>query len=250
MGDVISLAGKIAVEAAFPCIQVPWSFGRGVCTTAKTETAQGPSGAINSFAGYQPFLNRYNLTANEMGVLISGSHGIAGSQANVSDSGFGTFFFSSVTSGVGWIKRSIGGWKLENSAAGNLQFTGNDPHSSNNAIVGRMPSDMVFFPTTLQAIKSKAPSNTKNSPPFNSIVVDMAMKSVEKYLTSFTSQTEAVFNAEFVRVYAKMLSIGSSQSLTPFVDPYTLQGCQKVPSSGGQVVGGRGTPPQAGGNHH
>lgn len=159
MGDVISLAGKVAFEASFPCQKVAWSFGRGVCTTSTTETPEGPGGDINTLAGLQPFLTRFNLTTNEMAVLVAGSHGVSGAHAAVNDNGFGTFQMAVIASGVDWIRKSISStWTPTNSTAGKTQFidlstlpkVAGPPGGGGPAAIGRLPSDLVFFPSTLQ----------------------------------------------------------------------------------------------------
>ena len=40
-GDVISLAGKTAVETAYPCLQINWRFGRSSCRWNQRSAREG-----------------------------------------------------------------------------------------------------------------------------------------------------------------------------------------------------------------
>ena len=92
MGDVISLAGKVAVETAYPGIVVKWRFGRAACNFDAAVTKQlAPGPAIKAIAEMQPFLDRYTLTANEMALLTSGAHAIANAQNFNTDTGIFSF---------------------------------------------------------------------------------------------------------------------------------------------------------------
>ena len=48
LGDVFSFAGKVAVELAYPCVQIKWRYGRSACFN-KNEEPGFPSGFTDSF---------------------------------------------------------------------------------------------------------------------------------------------------------------------------------------------------------
>jgi hypothetical protein len=101
--DIVSLAGKVAVEKAFPCIKIKWSFGRKPCTGNEKEL--GPSAFIETLAGMRPFLKRYGLSANEMATLTCGAHGIAGAVNTKKETGISNFKLATVSSGVDFISK-------------------------------------------------------------------------------------------------------------------------------------------------
>ena len=103
--DIVSLAGKVAVEKAFPCIKIKWSFGRKPCTGRESQGGPGPN--IESLSQMRPFLRRYGLSAIEMATLTVGAHGVAGSVNTQSETGIASFRFARVSSGVEFIRSTI-----------------------------------------------------------------------------------------------------------------------------------------------
>ena len=198
-GDVISLAGKVAIETAYPCLQIKWRFGRSECSSTD-EKESGPPGTIDSLDEFQPFLNRYGLSAKEMAILTAGSHGLAKAAADVENSGFGTFDFASVHSGKDWIDKSFtNDWHGFNATTGKFQYE----TTIGNETFMRLPSDLVFFPSVV-----------------NSSNADASAQDIENSLKEYTTQHDSVFNNEFAQVYAKMLEIGvNNESLVDFVEP-------------------------------
>ena len=187
-GDIISLAGKAAVEKANPCLTIRWSFGRPSCTATEIESGPGP--AINTLAKMTPFLTRYGLTSTEMATLTSGAHGISGAANNQATSGITSFTFAKVTSGVDFIKKTVtepmsffGTWY------------GNFGPTFPGDTFGRFPSDMLFFPDTV----AKVGGVPDRSP---------EIAAVQKALLAHTQKT---FNQAFGDVYSKMLNIGTSK---------------------------------------
>lgn len=69
--DVLSLAGKVAIEAANPCMKVQWSFGRPACSQTNPPDVL-PSGVSYRPEDYYGPLQRYNLSFLEMGILVAG----------------------------------------------------------------------------------------------------------------------------------------------------------------------------------
>ena len=188
MGDVISLAGKVAVETAFPGSTVKWRFGRVACNhEAVAEKELAPPPTISTIAEMQPFLDRYALTADEMALLTSGAHAITGSKNFQVDTGIVDFDFtqSNVTSGLQFIKDSQDLTKMQTFFGDWFGFFGSPSF-------GRFPSDMLFFPATVAKIRGAT--------------ADPTAASTETFLNSF--QTESSFNTEFAAVFSKMLEIG------------------------------------------
>jgi hypothetical protein len=102
--DIVSLAGKVAVEKAFPCLKIEWSYGRKPCTGKEKEL--GPNAFIETLAGMQPFLKRYGLSAIEMATLTCGAHGIAGALNREKTSNISDFYLARVSSGVNFIDKT------------------------------------------------------------------------------------------------------------------------------------------------
>lgn len=200
-GDVISLAGKVAIETAYPCMQIKWRFGRSECSSTNEEES-GPPGTIDSLSKFQPYLNRYGLTAKEMAILTAGSHGLAKAAADVENSGFGTFDFASVHSGKDWIVKTFENiWHSSNSSKDKLQYE----TTIGNETFMRLSSDLVFFPSVVSKIGSG--------------YVDVDAQEIENSLKAFTQTDESVFNDEFAKVYSKMLEIGvSDEHLVDFIE--------------------------------
>jgi len=206
-GDVISLAGKVAVETAYPCMQIAWSYGRTTCTD-KNFPPSAPKGSFSTIADFQPFLDNYGLSAYELAVLTAGSHGIATAAATVSNSGFGNFNFANVNSGQKWILNSFKlAWSLVESTHSLAQYVA----TGGGDTLMRLQSDLVFFP----AIVSRAGG-----------VPDPAAHPVQQQLKAFALQNRTAFDTEFATVYAKMLEIGVDPSkLTALVEPATQGVC-------------------------
>ena len=83
-----------------------------------------------------------------------------------------------------------------------LSRYGNAANPLSGSAIGRFPSDMLFFPSTLKKMTSGQPAD--ESP---------EIAAAEKTLLAFN---DASFNKAFGEVYAKMLLIGTSAKLTPF----------------------------------
>jgi catalase (peroxidase I) len=197
-GDVISLAGKVAVETAYPCMQIKWRYGRTKCSNLN-EVESGPSSKINTLEQYQPFLNRYGLTAQEMAILTAGSHGLSAAAADVKNSGFGTFDFSDVYSGKQWIINTLKfNWVRNTSSVGNIQY---ETYLENHTTFMRLPSDLVFFPTVTNYSSQSA-------------------NHIQDKLASYTHQDRSAFDQDFATVYSKMLEIGvNNYNLVDFIEP-------------------------------
>ena len=192
-GDVVSMAGKVAIETALPCLQIPWSFGRAECRV--NNPGQVPSAELNTTAASQVFLDRYKISHNDFAILLAGGHGLDGAQAFTFNSGFGgaSLQFAFTNSGKNWIESTLQTWTKVLSSTGKIQFI------RDNFV--RLPVDLFWFPTVAQ----QASGNS-----------DPVAAPVETFMKSFTTQDRSSFDREFARVYAKMLNIGVSNQLTPF----------------------------------
>ena len=194
-GDVISFAGKIAVESSIPGTIVAWEFGRSHCGRNASDAGQIPRGDLTSVDKLRPFLLRYNLSLEEMGILISGAHGLAGAKADPKNSGFGRenlqSVFASISSGTDWIRQTVGHWSVQSSLAGKTQFS--------NGQLLRLPSDFIFFPSVAGSLVP----NHGGSP------IDMEAADVERKLRTINTED---FNRVFAATYSKMLRIGTNAS--------------------------------------
>ena len=215
-GDVVTLAGKVAFETAYPCIQIKWRFGRSQCT-GQNEQEGGASGSVNSLSQFQPFLTRYGLSAQEMAILTAGAHGLATSSAHIGVSGFGNFDFAEVNSGKDWILQTINtGWKAIQSSAGNLQFL-----SRSNLL--RLPSDLVFFPDVV------AKSGGGN--------VDHSADAIQSKMQNYAQQYRSQFDNDFAQVYSKLLEVGANTAtLQNFVEPQSTGTCSPASPAGASPI--------------
>ena len=205
-GDVISLAGKVAIEEALPCIRIKWRPGRPACGF---EVEGGPSGGMTTFKQLTPFRKRYGLNATEFAILLAGTHGLKGAKLHTLP--LGELPWVSSNSGLEYIKNSFNclwywfalmdrnikrvpkDWQLE---------TGGITHVYEAQSKIRLPVDMMFFPSK---IASSVPISSRSV-----TRVDDEFERVEAYLKNIaTSNSESEFNIEFAQVYEKMLEIGT-----------------------------------------
>ena len=192
IGDIVSLAGKVAIEKAFPCIKIAWEFGRKSCIDMEQPTGPGPM--ISTLAELKPFTDRYGMTPTEMAILTNGAHGIANAINNQKTSGIFSFKFATKSNGTDFIKGCANNqWRFFVDWFG----TGEDVFSGSG--IGRFVSDMMFFPTTLKELANpKIPVDSSEQ-----------MASVEETLLGLT---DLDFHKQFAAVYAKMLRLGTTKS--------------------------------------
>jgi hypothetical protein len=211
-GDVIAFAGKVAVESAYPCVKVPFNFGRSACSLAnpnQTRNSEVPHGFENSLESLKPTLDYTGLTAEEMAILIAGAHGIKGAQAEPSG-WIGTF--SHFSSGKDYIVQSFNQiWQDSKQ----LPLVTLPQFVTSTDLFGgliRLPTDFLFFPSKVVGNNFKEQGAT----------------GIENTLKSFTTQPRQAFDDRFAQVYAKMLQIGfPSAQLTPFVDNSPVGTCNE-----------------------
>jgi catalase (peroxidase I) len=215
-GDIFAFAGKLAVEAAYPCIRIPFQFGRPKCSDQEKSGQQSmlPGGKINSIEVYKPFLNRYGFSAEDFAILLMGAHGIQSATASSITSGFaGTF--ATITNGKDFIKKTLEtNWKsqIQTFPSNNIQYVSNGTTAN---VIMRLPSDMVFFPSIQSAIPGAEAADLEATP-------------VEDRLKQLAAQPRSSFDKEFARVYTKMLNIGvDASTLTTFVEEGPADQCME-----------------------
>lgn len=191
MGDLVSMAGKVSIEMAFPCVRPAWRFGRKACN-ATGITSSGPPGNLDSLDKLQPFLERYSLSDREMAILTIGAHSVKNSE-------FVPWVFDAENNGPKFINDSVNiEWSINRNIRPDIDGPSYLSFHRPGKIVARLPSDMMFYPSALARIVERTGDNT--------VTVDDSFTSLEADLTALSA---AEFDAEFERVYAKMLEIGT-----------------------------------------
>lgn len=201
-GDVISMAGKVAMERAYPCIRIKWRPGRPACGL---EVESGPSPHIQTLKDMQPFLKRYSLSAREMAILLAGTHGIKEAVLHTNE---GQKPWIDINSPLKFIKDSIG---LSWSPRSDLTFqtkTIKFIYEAKDFI--RLPVDLFFFPTSVESsiAKSKTLATKLN------IVSDQSPEiiSLEKDLQGLAkADNKTAVEIEFAKTFSKMLEIGTKR---------------------------------------
>jgi hypothetical protein len=193
-GDVISMAGKVAIEKAFPDIRrdypIKWRPGRPPCGK---EIESGPGGGIQTYREFAPFFKRYSFTPREMAILLAGTHGLKDGVVHIGKS---ERPWTTRNSGREFVLDSLNKfWWYDNKLE--LETAG-IPHVFTSGSLIRLPVDMVFFPTSVSKTIGK-PSN---------LVSDKAFLPVENDLRNLVRQNESVFNREFSKIFSKMLESG------------------------------------------
>jgi hypothetical protein len=217
-GDAVQLAGKAALETAFPCIAIEWGYGRPVCDGREKEGGPGP--LIRSSADLNPFLNRYGMTATEMAILLTGSHGVANGQNIFADTGINSFTMAFIDSGIDFIARTVNKpepWVFFFTWFGldlvSFPFDPNfDPAHGDvpfitRGTLGRFNSDMMFFPS--QVARSIPVLFT--IPNASTDAADVGpLSAIETRLRGYLTKHPAHWEMDFVNVYNKMSRIGTA----------------------------------------
>ena len=199
-GDAIAFAGKIAFEYAFKGIDIPFKFGRNVCTqnTPTFGNASLPAGSIDSIAKLQPNLDYLGLTAMDMAILLAAGHGLE--KAKADDSGF-MGIFAHVHSGLDYIVKTFSlKWHPITTPKGEFQYYNKNIDTESDDGHIRTPSDILFYPSSIPDGYPKDP----------------AAYPIENKLRAYTSQPSKVFYDDFTAVFAKMLDI--DKGFIPFID--------------------------------
>ena len=204
MGDVFSLAGKVATELAYPCMKIAWGFGRSVCPNNLPLASDNrlPDGKAVETAQVDPILDNYGLNPTEMTVLLAGAHGLAKAQTHIASSGFSDAPLShGINSGMDWLERTFNQiWTIRKSAKGQDEF-------QDQKGILRMPIDLLWFPTVAKA--SGGVADRKSDP-------------IEDNMRQFLTGNRNDFDMAYQSVYTKMLQIGvPAGSLVAFQDSNT-----------------------------
>lgn len=195
-GDIISLAGKVAVETAYPCMKIGWNYGRPACNPIGNDRNDGPESSISSVAEYQVFSDRYGLTVEEMLLLSTGGHALAGSVNRAVDTGISDFMYASAnepSSPITYIQRMMTpNWSL---VGGGSWY-----QSTVDSALGRFPCDFFIYPTTLADITDAPVDNSNQAAQLEQLFTNFA--------TTPTGQKR--FMRRFAAAYEKMLNVGTS----------------------------------------
>jgi len=213
-GDVVAFSGKIAVESAYPCINIKFKFNRSPCVQEKAENGnEAPSAFIDEIEGLEQMFSYLggSISPEEMAILFAGAHGIKG--ARLGPSGW-RGVYATFSSGRQFIVDTFSKtWKFINRGTLDQFFTG-DNFNPQSSIV-RLPTDMIFYP-------SKVPNGSKkdDSP---------EAQAIENRLRAFTTQDRGVFDQAFARAYEKMIAIGNGDQ--DFVETVSTQACPRDPGT-------------------
>ena len=231
-GDVIAFASKIAVETAYPCINIPFKYNRRVCAdNAPITTGSGstPDPNMNKIAQMSPHSAYLGMTDFEFATLTIGAHAINGARANPDVSRWNGIF-STESSGGDYINQTLSRNWAGSSINGRLTFVSGD--------LIRLPSDMMLFPDAKRGNsllkrkkgnKKRKPKGPLPPPPPTSPPppppVDTAAKNVQEQLRALANQQQA-FDDMFATVFAKMLNGGGGTAVynEEFSKPATCPG--------------------------
>ena len=218
-GDVIAFASKIAVETAYPCINIPFKYNRRVCAdNAPITTGSGstPDPNMNKIAQMSPHSAYLGMTDFEFATLTIGAHAINGARANPDVSRWNGIF-STESSGGDYINQTLSRNWAGSSINGRLTFVSGD--------LIRLPSDMMLFPDAKRGNsllkrkkgnKKRKPKGPLPPPPPTSPPppppVDTAAKNVQEQLRALANQQQA-FDDMFATVFAKMLNGGGGSTV-------------------------------------
>jgi hypothetical protein len=217
-GDAIQLAGKAAIETAFPCISIAWSYGRAVCDGREKEGAPGP--LMLNLASLNPFLTRYGMTATEMAILTSGAHGLAQAQNHFANSGINSFTEAFINSGIDWVAQTVRKpepWVFFFTWFGldlaSFPFDPNfDPAHGDvpfitRGTLGRFNTDMMFFPSQI----SRSIPVLFTIPNATTDAADLApLSAIETKLRNYMTRDPSVWETDFINAYVKMVLLGTA----------------------------------------
>lgn len=222
-GDVVAFAGKVAAEAAYPCIKIPFKFNRASCDTKVPNLGQpATSGFNNTIVELRTTLEYLggSISPEDMAILFAGAHGIKGARATGASEWRGRF--SNFSSGKAFIAKtfsSVWTFLFANNEfnIGSQYFTGKKFDNVTNSTIIRLPSDMIFYP-------SKFPTGQWQPTPDDS---PEAFRIQEK-LRSFTLRPRDVFDQVFAKAYGKMLAIGGGDK--EYKDNSPIKACPEQPA--------------------
>jgi hypothetical protein len=193
-GDVISLAGKVAIEKIYPCLRIKWRPGRAPCGHEE-EGAPGPD--IQLHRHLKPFLKRYGFTSKELALLLAGTHGL--NLAVIHTDVKNELPLARVTSVKQYIVDALTAkWNILEDEKPQTPMKFVFEGETDEGPVYRTPVDMMFYPTSV--------SNARGKKRFK--VTDPKMNGVETYLMKLVNFTDYQVQKKFGNVFAKMLEVG------------------------------------------
>ena len=199
IGDIIAMAGKVAVEMQYPCVKVKWRPGRPSCLGALSASPGSATPDIQTMAALVPHLNRYNLTAEEFAVLLAGSHGIEGGKI-ISDN-FPTTRITNITE---YIQRNFNGaayqqWQvMQRYDAGTPKIPFIYRGSVGFTNIFRSPIDLAIYSSSV----NNSTGNVK-------VTGDPAFASTEAQLRRWTDYSlEFLLQKKFAEVFGQVLEVG------------------------------------------
>ena len=221
-GDVIAFAGKVAIETAYPCSNIKFKYNRGKCGNQEpvvTSLSAAPSPNIFLLHQMTPHHQYIGFSLNEFAILTIGAHAINGAAAHREVLGFDGVF-SRVSSGANFIKTTLAKTWIRRIVNGVLVFV------SDNIL--RIPSDLLFSPDALVqnsvqkrmlfARKGGKKGWNRDDGSLGSGQSTQPSLNNEDRANQKKLQTElqnlADFDAQFVRIYEKMLNAGGGS--TPY----------------------------------
>lgn len=199
-GDVAAFASKVALETAYPCINIPFKFNRGKCTQTALNTGNAPTDPdIDTIAGLKGSLDYLGLSPREIAILQIGAHAIKGARGD--KSGWKGVFSDEPTSGKAYIKRTFeSSWTAISGPLTRFQFFTGGNFNPTSSII-RLASELIFFSDVVPNGSTKDTSAEANA--------------IQEELRGFTTKSRDAFDQEFAKVFEKMLMIGGGdQSFT------------------------------------
>lgn len=206
-GDLITFAGKIALETSYPCLLIDWEYGRTACKiNTPNKSIHRPGMNDELLSKFEPLLSASGLSQKETAILVAGTHGLKEASSNPESKN--RWNFTMVNSGKQWIQDTFKkDWSFNTDLS--QYINGSDPKKD----ISRLKSDMIYFPS-LQLTDRQVDNNARD---------------IERKFQQFASQDESVFNEAFKKAFQKLLRVGFAQSsLTPYVE---VERCAKTSTS-------------------
>jgi hypothetical protein len=212
--DIIAMAGKVALESAYPCVRVQFNYGRTF--SCETETKRLPPTTIDSMGDLLPYLLRYGFTANEYAVLQAGLKGMQ--HMKIPGSTLRRYMYD--TDIKEYIRASLEEqWEAVQDPSHTVLYRA----ETKEGWIWRTPSDMVFYPTSIHKATG-AKEFAKR---------DLLFVPTERYLRNLLKLSDYQLQRQFARMYSKWLKMGNDASESfsdlPF-DHDTIGECQREPN--------------------
>jgi hypothetical protein len=231
MGDVIAFGGKVAVEAAYPCLKIKFQFGRPSCGKREPilrggSTAPGPN--LARLSHVLPHASYLGFSQKDYAVLTIGAHAMKNAKAHGGVSGF-----DGILSGQNSLKayldetfnnvwtvirtnfgpRFMAKQSLMRLASDLLYLTGTKLQEGRSITLAKRKKDKKFFGRLPTTISGSAAEGTER-------------KAILNHLRNLDGDNE------FGRVFERMLAISGGTANQPFVESSTLpESCSRIQKS-------------------